>query len=237
MIVQGIEKALREQCKIPAQHYFVAVILDNGDRKVYTGPGHSRQDVPRFFNADMFAQCTKQGRAPGKTAVQAPSPPDSPLIAPPGALSEETDVNLAEYTGGYGSHRQYEHSRSAASASTNNDGARRRRIKRTFSQVSEEEASGRISQKKHIVIGDKQAVWDIYDQRFKNLQQTACKLVAKAWIKLVAPKKQSTHPYTGAEEKAPDWWPKPWGPTRDQAVRHKEPDHLYKRGKQRRDTG
>jgi len=68
-IVQGIEKALREQCKIPAQHYFVAVILDNGDRKVYTGPNHSREDVPRYFNADVFAQCTKPHRASGKSII------------------------------------------------------------------------------------------------------------------------------------------------------------------------
>jgi len=116
----------------------------------------------------------------------------------------------------------------------NDEMVRRRRIKRTYSQISAEGegAAGKVSStKKHIEVGDEKAVWDIYEQRFKNLQQTACKLVAKAWIKLVAPKKQSTHPYTGAEEKAPDWWPKAWGPTKDQAVRHKEPDHLYKRGK------
>ncbi|KAJ4146836.1 hypothetical protein LMH87_001395 [Akanthomyces muscarius] len=59
--------------------------------------------------------------------------------------------------------------------------------------------------------------------------KTACKLIAKAWVKAVEPKKQSTHPYTGSDGKAPDWWPKPWGPTKDDKVRHKEPDHLYKR--------
>ncbi len=82
-----------------------------------------------------------------------------------------------------------------------------------------------------IRISDQQAIWNIYDQRFRSLQQSACKLVAKAWVKLVEPKKQSTHPYTGSDEKAPDWWPKPWGPTREERVRHKEPDHLYKKGK------
>lgn len=80
-------------------------------------------------------------------------------------------------------------------------------------------------------ISEEQVIWNIYDQRFRGLQQTACKLIAKAWVKLVEPKKQSTHPYTGSDEKAPDWWPKPWGTTRDEKVRHKEPDHLYKKGK------
>lgn len=79
-------------------------------------------------------------------------------------------------------------------------------------------------------IGNTEDVERFYDQRFKNCQQTACKLMAKAWVKAVEPKKQSTHPYTGSDEKAPDWWPKPWGPTKEDKVRHKEPDHLYKRG-------
>ncbi|KAM0436035.1 hypothetical protein ACHAPT_002927 [Fusarium lateritium] len=82
---------------------------------------------------------------------------------------------------------------------------------------------------KGIKIGNSDDVWNFYEQRFKNCQQTACKLIAKAWVKAVEPKKQSTHPYTGSDEKAPDWWPKPWGPTKEDKVRHKEPDHLYKR--------
>ncbi|KAI6092616.1 hypothetical protein F4821DRAFT_137866 [Hypoxylon rubiginosum] len=80
-----------------------------------------------------------------------------------------------------------------------------------------------------ITVGDSDEVWKAYDERFKSIQQSACKLIAKAWVKAVEPKKQSTHPYTGSDEKAPDWWPKPWGPNKEQRVRHKEPDHLYKR--------
>ena len=84
--------------------------------------------------------------------------------------------------------------------------------------------------RKGIKIGNAGDVGLFYETRFKNCQQTACKLMAKAWVKAVEPKKQSTHPYTGSDEKAPDWWPKPWGPTKEDKVRHKEPDHLYKRG-------
>lgn len=84
--------------------------------------------------------------------------------------------------------------------------------------------------KKALKIGNKDEVWKFYEQRFKNIQQSACKMIAKAWIKLIAPKKQSNHPYTGQEARAPDWWPKPIGPARDERVRHKEPDHLYKPG-------
>ena len=84
--------------------------------------------------------------------------------------------------------------------------------------------------RRRIRVQDYQALWNFYDQRFKSCQQSACKLIAKAWVKAVEPKKQSTHPYTGSDEKAPGWWPKPWGNTKEDKVRHKEPDHLYKRG-------
>jgi hypothetical protein len=87
-----------------------------------------------------------------------------------------------------------------------------------------------VSTKKAIRVEEDKEIWAFYEQRFKNCQQTACKLIAKAWIKLVEPKKQSTHPYTGKDEKAPDWWPEPWGSSKEDKVRHKEPDHLYKRG-------
>lgn len=87
------------------------------------------------------------------------------------------------------------------------------------------------SAKRTLKIGDAKHVWDFYDQRFRNCQQTACKLIAKAWVKVVEPKKQTNHPYTGQDERAPEWWPKPWGTTKEEKVRHKEPDHLYKKGK------
>lgn len=84
--------------------------------------------------------------------------------------------------------------------------------------------------KKGITISDDKAVWQFYHDLLKECQQNACKLIAKAWIKAVEPKKQSTHPYTGKDDKAPDWWPRPWGSTKDEKVRHKEPDHLLRHG-------
>lgn len=56
--------------------------------------------------------------------------------------------------------------------------------------------------------------------RFSQLQQGMCKTVAKAWIKIIEPKKQTRCPYNKGEEGKPDWWP--------EGVRHKEPDHLMK---------
>lgn len=133
--------------------------------------------------------------------------------------------------------RLHERSRVAASETPDDEWQRsrkraRRNLSRRALEGGEDDTPGKIvSTRTSIQVGDEAAVWDIYCQRFRNLQQGACKIVAKAFVKVIEPKKQSTHPYTGAEEKAPGWWPKPWGPTRDDRVRHKEPDHLYKRGK------
>ncbi|KAJ1573073.1 hypothetical protein NDA12_004684 [Ustilago hordei] len=56
--------------------------------------------------------------------------------------------------------------------------------------------------------------------RFGQLQQGVCKTVAKAWIKIIEPKKQTRCPYNKGEAGKPHWWPA--------CVRHKEPDHLIK---------
>ncbi|KAK3312500.1 hypothetical protein B0H66DRAFT_399897 [Apodospora peruviana] len=93
--------------------------------------------------------------------------------------------------------------------------------------ASKKEEEPCVVKKIPIRIGNETGVWEFYEQRFKNIQQTACKILGKAWVKAVAPKKQSSHPYTGS--KIPDWWPKPWGPGKSECVRHKEPDHLWKR--------
>ncbi|KAK9387997.1 hypothetical protein V1515DRAFT_453631 [Lipomyces mesembrius] len=71
-----------------------------------------------------------------------------------------------------------------------------------------------------LVICDRVAVTAFLEAKFRQLQQLACKVVAKAWIKVIEPKKQSNHPYNKGEDFKPDWWPP--------EARHKEPDHLMK---------
>ena len=63
---------------------------------------------------------------------------------------------------------------------------------------------------------------DYYAARFSALQQATCKLVVKAWIKVIEPKKQMKFPYNKGEDLRPAWWP--------EGVRHREPDHLSKTG-------
>ncbi|OJJ49070.1 hypothetical protein ASPZODRAFT_129452 [Penicilliopsis zonata CBS 506.65] len=71
-----------------------------------------------------------------------------------------------------------------------------------------------------------------YEKAFEALQQTNCRVLAKAYIKLVEPRKQVNFPYNGRrvisglsrqldpEETKPGWWPT--------GVPHREPDHLLK---------
>lgn len=55
---------------------------------------------------------------------------------------------------------------------------------------------------------------------FEEFQQIPCKLLAKGWIKVIEPKKQSTYPYKNGNNSKPYWWPA--------GCVHREPDHLKK---------
>ncbi|KAJ5376169.1 hypothetical protein N7509_013055 [Penicillium cosmopolitanum] len=71
-----------------------------------------------------------------------------------------------------------------------------------------------------------------YEKAFENIQQTNCRTLAKAYVKLVEPQKQVNYPYNGRKviagtksqldpnETKPPWWPS--------RVTHREPDHLPK---------
>jgi hypothetical protein len=83
-------------------------------------------------------------------------------------------------------------------------------------------------------VGNKRILRSYYEKAFECLQQTNCRILAKAYIKLVEPRKQVTYPYNGhkvvagvpqqfdPEETRPLWWPT--------GVTHREPDHLRKPG-------
>ncbi|KAL6232179.1 hypothetical protein BDW75DRAFT_243225 [Aspergillus navahoensis] len=81
-------------------------------------------------------------------------------------------------------------------------------------------------------IGNKSVLRSYYEKAFECLQQTNCRILAKAYIKVVEPRKQVNYPYNGhklvagipqqfdPEETRPLWWPV--------GVTHREPDHLRK---------
>ncbi|RPA87353.1 hypothetical protein BJ508DRAFT_410862 [Ascobolus immersus RN42] len=71
-----------------------------------------------------------------------------------------------------------------------------------------------------LIISNTDDVTAYYETRLGQLQQTQCKEISKAWIRVVEPKKMARHPYKSAEKSKPSWWPAD--------IRHKEPDHLRK---------
>jgi len=75
-----------------------------------------------------------------------------------------------------------------------------------------------------LIVGDEEEVERFYVTRFKDLQQFACQLIAKVFIKCLEPKKQAHFPYHKGNISAPPWWP----PLN--SVRHREPEHLLKPG-------
>ena len=83
---------------------------------------------------------------------------------------------------------------------------------------------------RRLVISDEAGVECFYLVRFKEMQQSACKIMGKAFVKFVEPKKQSHYPYSKGDIAAPPWWPDTKG---NRSVRHKEPDHLLRPGELR----
>ncbi|QKX57500.1 uncharacterized protein TRUGW13939_04614 [Talaromyces rugulosus] len=85
-----------------------------------------------------------------------------------------------------------------------------------------------------IRVDDEQRLKKYYEKAFEAFQQLNCRIIAKAFIKLVEPRKQVNYPYNGRrsspgadpeiqpdpEMTKPPWWPA--------GVKHKEPDHLLK---------
>ncbi|KAG2024793.1 hypothetical protein GB937_003493 [Aspergillus fischeri] len=114
----------------------------------------------------------------------------------------------------------------------------RRNRKRTSSEMggdSDSDSTDGAAKRTPIRVGQTDVLRQFYEKAFENLQQLNCRVIAKAFVKLVEPRKQVNHPYNGRrtvmggpcqkldpELTKPKWWPT--------GVQHKEPDHLLKHG-------
>lgn len=110
---------------------------------------------------------------------------------------------------------------------------KRQRLEYTINVASEEDDDDfedHPVNKIGLPIGDEEKMMAYYAESFKAFQQINCRQIAKAYIKLIEPRKQAKHPYNGGkagpgetrdpEKTKPEWWPAD--------VIHKEPDHLKK---------
>jgi hypothetical protein len=85
-----------------------------------------------------------------------------------------------------------------------------------------------VKKTRQLQIGNDDEVEKFYSTRFKDMRQSACKVMAGIWVKLLEPKQQTHHPYTKGDGSAPPWWPPTTGVNH---VRYKETNHLLKPGK------
>ncbi|KAI1743701.1 hypothetical protein F4680DRAFT_354443 [Xylaria scruposa] len=221
-----INRALTEVCGIPGRTFFVAA-EDNGRLTCFTTPfGSSQLDHGVFFDKEAFMKEVDRVQQANNKQFD-----ESEL-----GFSPRMTINAPETNRTTRDRRQYS---KALEEGCVTDVARR--SKKRPRAASKQRGTGSTRQdkmpmaamqpKKGIRIGDGDAVYAFYDHRLRCCQQNACKMIAKAWVKVVAPKKQSTHPYTGGKKTRPDWWPETYyildkDIWRD--LRHKEPDHLNK---------
>ncbi|KAE8161164.1 hypothetical protein BDV40DRAFT_313353 [Aspergillus tamarii] len=111
----------------------------------------------------------------------------------------------------------------------------RRNLRRVSSDVrrdSDSDSPGATIRWTALRLGQKDLLRTYYEKAFENFQQLNCRAIAKAFVKLVEPRKQVNHPYNGRKTTAgssqrvdpeltkPKWWPT--------GVTHREPDHLLK---------
>ena len=86
-------------------------------------------------------------------------------------------------------------------------------------------------------VDNEDTIRQFYYLKFQQMQQIPCKHIAKAWVRVIHPKKQGKFPYNGGKKAralgiiedagrvtAPGWWP----PLNH--CRHREPDHIKRMG-------
>lgn len=185
------------------------MILDDGRPAYFTGPERMSDDsIHQIFKTDKFLAIPRRATTAAGSCHEDAGLPYQEVYYPSGRDAARCSIPM-DYDG-YESRSQ------------------RSRKRRTAPDIHDDIPAATTAKKRSITIGDSQQVWAFYDQCLKACQQNACKIMGKAWVKAVAPKKQSTNAYIKGDSSAPDWWPKRYGPNSSDYVRHKEPDHLLK---------
>ncbi|EEY22617.1 conserved hypothetical protein [Verticillium alfalfae VaMs.102] len=161
-----IEKALREHCNIPARHYFVAAILDDGSTQTFSGPGRNHpSSASSFFDMDRFRQQVRRADAGAIGPMH-----DDP------ELSYASEQYRQQAPLGYGSSAA-ERRRQGSEVFGSDDFSQPRKRARAYRRPIDDDSDipsvtmGPVT--KGLKIGDTDEVRKFYDQRFRNCQQTA----------------------------------------------------------------
>ncbi|KAK3903206.1 hypothetical protein C8A05DRAFT_14822, partial [Staphylotrichum tortipilum] len=193
-----VAEALRDHCNIPFKSFFLATHLGDGKFAYFSGPRvDSEADIHAMFRRNKFLQI--MSRAASSEPIESPAWETAPQSS-----DEEPDMTDVDPVRTY--------------VPSNGRLAPESRLTDPSPVI--------VHSKVNLRIGDAKAVQRFYESRLKAVQQIACNGIAKAFVKVIAPKKQVTNPYTGGLGTAPDWWPEKYGDGKE--VRHIEPDHLHK---------
>jgi len=225
----SIEESLRCCARVPVKDFALIAVLDDGQEVTFTSQNLTSFQPNIFFPAFKidFHRCVR------RAGLDAPFS-NSGVYSHDSSYSdfgfESAQGMRKSSSGGYSAmkrrrnHRMRQHT-SDESGDDSTDTKKTKRNHRHYD--SSEDLAIPIQEKKTqaLIIGDSDEVTKLYHLRFKDMQQAACKIMGKAFVKLVEPRKQTHYPYTKGAEKAPPWWPLTTG---ENLVRHKEPDHLLK---------
>jgi len=216
-----VETALKDCAKISVKEFALFVIDDNGQEKQYTSTSlrpHQQRIFSDRFKTDFRRNLQRAAQNSYSVYSQDGSMYDE--------FDTESDVRTRHSTSGDSSSdaRRFRQSRSEETDDESTNG-RRKRHRPQYVDNDDTPVPIPVIKTQQLEIGDDVEVEKFYNVRFKDMQQSSCKIMGKAFVKLIEPKKQTHHPYTKGAAKAPPWWPETTG---ENHVRHREPDHLLK---------
>ncbi|KAI1116080.1 hypothetical protein F5Y14DRAFT_85559 [Nemania sp. NC0429] len=233
-----ITECLREMCQIPGDIFFVAA-EDNGKAICFSTPVGSKQlDCTQFFDQGAFVKEVARVKTGISSTLERRSSHrlDHANLS---VLGDDQSFNSSRSDGTPSSTSKRSRARARDQCQYTNpyiddENSRPGKRVRTHSSQRGPQGQGRMSMasnmsRKAIKVGDSEAIYAFYDYTFRRCQQLACKLIGKAWIKAILPKKQASNPYTEGDKTRPDWWPETYcniGDRKPIYLRHKEPDHL-----------
>ncbi|KAG4028258.1 hypothetical protein MFRU_023g00930 [Monilinia fructicola] len=225
----SVEECLRSCARIPVKEFAVIAILENGSEVNYTSQNLTNFQ-PKIFSQHFKSDFHKSIERAGLDASFSNS---TSYIGEIGysEFAIDNGPGMRRFTGSdstAGKRRRHRQLRQSSNDSDDDStGSKKtKRYHRRYDDSSEDTQSPILERKTmRLRIGDEEEVTKFYSCRFKDMQQASCKVMGKAFVKLVEPRKQTHYPYTKGAAKAPPWWPVTSG---ELLVRHREPDHLLK---------
>ncbi|KAK2732632.1 hypothetical protein FQN57_002593 [Myotisia sp. PD_48] len=201
---QSMHAAPLDGIQVPYQYFCLVGINGSGKPEIHT-PEPLDKFKGQIFTQEFQNWYTQRV---GVDITDKPSHSEGPKLHNRGAKLVNNDLNAA-----YPSHL-----------------SKKRRLDDVYMGIAapahKKEDLGRVS----LRIDDEKEVNRFYKKSFEAFQQKNCRQIAKAYIKMIEPRKQVKHPYNGRwggpgekgdpEKTKPNWWPA--------GVVHREPDHLKK---------